>query len=171
MIYTRQPDETAIAFAAFAAYRDMGDERSLEAVAQKLSKSKTLMGRWSTKNNWTERAAQYDDYLREQDRKAYEKERKKARTERFKIIRGLKTKLAQSLQTLDPEQISVSELIRLAQLVLNEERMEFDDLPIHRKEISGKDGGPITIDDTGLTDEDRANRIIALFDAARTRGN
>jgi len=59
-IYDRQPGETAKAFAAFVIYRDLGTQRSLELVSQKLNKSKNLMARWSTLNNWTERVAEYD---------------------------------------------------------------------------------------------------------------
>lgn len=40
-----------------------------------------------------------------------------------------------------------------------------------RKEITGKDGGPIeTKNVDGVTDEERAARIAALLDAARARG-
>jgi hypothetical protein len=49
LIFEQQPREGAKAFAAFKAYLDMGAERSLEAVAQKLHKSEQLLGRWSAK--------------------------------------------------------------------------------------------------------------------------
>lgn len=35
--------------------------------------------------------------------------------------------------------------------------------------LTGKDGGPIQTEDVGLTDDERANRITALLDAARAR--
>jgi hypothetical protein len=37
-------------------YVTMGPDRSLEAVRQKLGKSKALMERWSTQDNWVEHA-------------------------------------------------------------------------------------------------------------------
>jgi phage terminase small subunit len=40
---------------------------------------------------------------------------------------------------------------------------------VDKSEITGKNGGPIEIGDDQLTDEQRAARIAALFDAARTR--
>ncbi|OGO37373.1 MAG: hypothetical protein A2Z03_04170 [Chloroflexi bacterium RBG_16_56_8] len=36
-------------------------------------------------------------------------------------------------------------------------------------ELTGKDGEPIQTEDAGLTDDERANRIAALLDAARAR--
>lgn len=41
--------------------------------------------------------------------------------------------------------------------------------PVRRTEISGPDGGPIEMDNVGLTDEERAGRIMALVDAAREK--
>lgn len=51
------------AFAAFAAYRDFGTERSLGQVQQKVNKSYRLMARWSSQWNWVERAKAYDAHI------------------------------------------------------------------------------------------------------------
>jgi Phage terminase small subunit len=63
--WDRQKDEGDKAFEAFALYRTMGSARSLRKVAQELGKSDTLVARWSSKNNWTSRAVEWDF---EQDR-------------------------------------------------------------------------------------------------------
>lgn len=63
--WERQDGETPKQFEAFVAYRDMGEERSLSAVAQQLNKSKQLLGRWSASNNWVDRCTAWDN---EQDR-------------------------------------------------------------------------------------------------------
>ena len=47
-LWERQPGESAQAYEAFAIYRDMGSNRSLRVVAEQLSKSDTLIKRWST---------------------------------------------------------------------------------------------------------------------------
>lgn len=57
--------ESDKAYAAFCPYRDAGAERSLESVARQLHKSKQLLGRWSMKFRWVERAQAYD---RDQER-------------------------------------------------------------------------------------------------------
>ena len=63
--WERQEGETSKQFEAFVIYRDMGEDRSLSKVAQQLSKSKQLLTRWSSANNWVERCTEWD---REQDR-------------------------------------------------------------------------------------------------------
>lgn len=72
ILYDRQAGESDKAFEAFATYRDMGVNRSLETVAQKLNKSFTLMGRWSRQWNWVKRVGAYDDYIDAQARKKFE---------------------------------------------------------------------------------------------------
>jgi hypothetical protein len=63
--WERQPGEGDQAFQAFATYRDMGPDRSTRAVAQKLSKSASLIGRWSTQHRWVIRVEAWE---RENDR-------------------------------------------------------------------------------------------------------
>jgi len=72
-LFEQQPREGAKAFAAFKAYLDMGAERSLEAVAQKLHKSVTILGRWSAKYDWQARIKAHDVHLAELECKAIER--------------------------------------------------------------------------------------------------
>lgn len=60
-----QPNESMPAFAAFAEYRDLGPERSLEAVRVKIGKSTRLITRWSSPSfwNWVERAKAFDAHI------------------------------------------------------------------------------------------------------------
>jgi hypothetical protein len=60
-IYERQLQETSMAWEAAQTYFNMGSERSLAAVAQKLDKSITIIGRWSGRWNWAARARAWDD--------------------------------------------------------------------------------------------------------------
>jgi hypothetical protein len=65
-IWERQASESPKAFDAFAAYRDMGRDRSTRRVARSLNKSHTLIGRWSSVHDWPRRAAAWD---RERDQR------------------------------------------------------------------------------------------------------
>jgi hypothetical protein len=58
-IFERQERESAKAFAAFSVYLGLGSERSLEAVAQKVTKSSRLVKRWSSRWQWGERVRAY----------------------------------------------------------------------------------------------------------------
>lgn len=59
------PAESAQAYQAAVAYFEMGADRSCEAVAQKYTKSASLIRRWSSQHDWGERARLYDAQLAE----------------------------------------------------------------------------------------------------------
>jgi hypothetical protein len=60
--WERQSFETSRAWLGFSVYRLMGPQRSLEKVSQQLHKSKVLLGRWSRRYDWVERAKAWDCY-------------------------------------------------------------------------------------------------------------
>lgn len=53
----RLPNETQKAYAAFRAYINLGDDRSLTKLGRKLGKTAAHLGEWSTKYNWLARVA------------------------------------------------------------------------------------------------------------------
>ena len=67
----RQPTESARAYQAFNLYCSLGPARSCEQVAQKCTKSSSLIRRWSAQHAWVERAAVYDRALAEQAAQAH----------------------------------------------------------------------------------------------------
>jgi hypothetical protein len=74
--FERMPGEPGRAFSAFRMYRDMGPDRSLENVRLSLGKSESYSSsifNWSTKYEWVERSALYDNHLDQQQRKESEK--------------------------------------------------------------------------------------------------
>jgi hypothetical protein len=71
--FEQLPKESAKAFAAFSLYLNLGAERSLAAVAQKLSKSEQLLKRWSVKYDWQARVKTHGAHLSEVERKAIER--------------------------------------------------------------------------------------------------
>ena len=70
--FEQQPKESAKAFAAFSAYLSMGPERSLEAVAQKFTKSSRLLKRWSRRFDWAGRVRAHAERLATVEREATE---------------------------------------------------------------------------------------------------
>lgn len=56
----QQQGESSKAYAAYIAYRDLGENRSLEKVSQELTKSVPLLKRWSAKYEWVARALAWD---------------------------------------------------------------------------------------------------------------
>jgi hypothetical protein len=70
--FEQLPKESAKAFAAFSLYLNLGAERSLAAVAQKLSKSEQLLKRWSAKFDWPARVATHAAHYAIIEREAVE---------------------------------------------------------------------------------------------------
>lgn len=61
--WERQEGESTPAYTAFAVYRSLGNRRSLDAVAEQLNKSRTLIARWSARYTWVERVRTWDEWL------------------------------------------------------------------------------------------------------------
>ncbi len=115
--WERQKGESGQAYEAFAAYRDMGTDRSIRAVGQKLGKSRALIERWSSQWKWQERIRAYESDI---DRKAREKavkERKTMRDRHTKIAMQVQRKALEALEQLSVEDMTpkdIKEYIRMA---------------------------------------------------------
>ena len=109
--WEQQPGESAKAFEAFAIYRDMGVERSVRKVTQRLNKSLTLIGKWSSRYNWPERARAYD---RDLDRQAHAQAVRDVRSMTSRHIRIAMQLQAKALEAL--EQLNVATLSPKMQL-------------------------------------------------------
>ena len=115
--WERQPKESAQAYQAFSIYRDLGEDRSLQAVATQLSKSLQLMKRWSKNWSWGERVRQYDDSLqREAQARAFKKAVKELEEMQLRQIKTavlLQKKAVQALDALDPLLIKPQDIVRM----------------------------------------------------------
>lgn len=67
--WDRLADESAKLFELFAAYRDMGSERSITKLAAIRGNNEKYFFNVSTKYRWRERAAAYDDWLDKESQK------------------------------------------------------------------------------------------------------
>jgi hypothetical protein len=72
LAFEQREKESAKAFEAFSVYLNMGAERSLAAVGQKLGKSGSLIERWSTKFEWSSRVQAHAAHLAVAEREATE---------------------------------------------------------------------------------------------------
>jgi hypothetical protein len=67
-LWERQPNETLRAFGAFCIYRDLGADRSLSKVREKLGRRSGYdrqLQEWSSQYNWVYRVGKYDEHLDE----------------------------------------------------------------------------------------------------------
>ncbi len=109
--WERRVRESAKAYAAFSSYRDMGSDRSLQKVAQSLSKSLTLVKRWSSEHEWVERARAYDNDLARAAKAQAEKELKDMTARHIKIAMQLQTKAVTALSQLPVAEMSPKEIL------------------------------------------------------------
>jgi hypothetical protein len=72
LAFEQQPKESDKAFAAFSLYLSLGSERSIDEVARKLNKSRTIIGRWSGRWQWVDRVAAHAAHLAVIEREAIE---------------------------------------------------------------------------------------------------
>lgn len=156
-LWERQPEDTPKSWAAFCVYRDLGADRSITKAYQ-IDVSRKYPDRtrpeeankrwkiWASGFNWVARTAAYDAHLDALDRAQFEKDRLKAREERRKLIRAAKGKLATMLNNMTTEDPKTGEVVSMMQLVLREERAEYNDEPTQRFEHSGPEGSPIQVD-------------------------
>lgn len=101
--WERQEGESVKAFEAFSCYLGMGEDRSIRAVAEKLHKSSTLIGRWSRTHGWVERVAAHKNDVQ---RAAHEEALKKSWMMADRHIRtalSLQDKALEALAKTKPE--------------------------------------------------------------------
>lgn len=119
-IWDRLDGESTAAYAAFCRYRDLGQERSTAKVAQELSKSKTLMDRWSGAWNWVNRCWEFDAQEDERTREQLCRDRMAMRKRHIRLgmamqavathgLREWQIKIEQGL----PLNLSVAEIVKL----------------------------------------------------------
>lgn len=158
--WERQPGERALWFGRFAIYRDLGPNRTImdawrteNNLQQKTPTAKQPNRRWYEVRDewhWEERAAAYDEYLDQQrllarqeeirlQREAEAAAREESRKQRRQILTGFLGKLAQTLGAYHVEGANLSELTRATQMVVEQLRAEYNDLPTQRFGFESED--------------------------------
>lgn len=109
--WERQPKESAQAFEALDLYCKMGKKRSLRKVAEKLSKSDTLIKRWSSTWNWQKRSRDYDNELIRQELEEQRKAVKKMQERQIQTAMLIQKKAVQALDQLQIEDLSPKDIL------------------------------------------------------------
>jgi len=114
--------ESAKAFEAFIVWRDMGDTRSYPAVAQKLSKSTTLIKRWGARWRWNERLRDHLSYL---DRQRVETQRSAIQEMNLRHVNAailFQEKTLARLKSIDVDELAPRDLVRMFEVAVAVER-------------------------------------------------
>lgn len=121
MIWERQRGETARAFAAFCAYRDLGRSRTLVEAARAFYESPNVgrtsakvrqVERWSSAHGWVRRVDAYDEEMGRERRLRREQAIYDLEERHARIAQSFQSKVIQRLQTLRVEELSPTDLAR-----------------------------------------------------------
>lgn len=155
--WERQEGETARAFEAFAVYRDMGVERSIRKVAQKLGKSSTQIGEWSSKYDWVERVRAWDVEQDRISRLEHIKAIKAMRNRHAGMAKAMIVKAGRALNRIPDDEIKPSDISRMIEVASKLERISRGDVGEVIEERNGGDAIPavqIYLPDNGRGRED-----------------
>ena len=114
--------ESAKAFEAFCAYRDMGPGRSVAKVGHAVGKSTTLMARWSGRWAWVARVATWDADTAVKVAMAQQEEIVEMRSRHARISAAFLGKVVGGLAKLDPGELKPGELTRMFDVAMKAER-------------------------------------------------
>lgn len=141
-IWERLDDETTKQYEAFCAYRDMGQDRSIRAVAEKFSKSEQLLRRWSSKNHWVDRATAWDDEQDRIEREIAQKEQAKAiremRKKHANLASAMLLKATKALTKIPDDEIKAGDVTRMVDVASKLERISRGDVG---EVVEERDGG------------------------------
>ena len=136
--WERQPGETTRAYEAFVMYRDMGADRSLRKVVQKLGKNFTTIGEWSGKYKWVDRVAAWEQEQDRVNRQAQLDEIKKMRKRHADLANAILIKAAKALQRIPDDDIKATDVSRMVDVASKLERISRGDVG---EVIEERDGG------------------------------
>ena len=145
--WERQEGESVKAFEAFTVYLEMGDERSIREVAQRLAKSRTLIGRWRVTYQWVERVAAFDADVQ---RKAHAKAVKKRRNmvdRHISIALKMQEKALAALASMKPEEIDPKNLVAFVREATRLERENRTDIVVETDPNKGAEAGASSLAD------------------------
>lgn len=176
--WEQQPGESTPAYAAFVIYRDLGGKRSCTSVSRKLSKSRPLITRWSSRWQWVRRCEEFD---REQDRlyQADLSEQRKAMAKRHAsqavalqtvAIKAMKAKYGEQFEKITAETLRDGDVLRF---FIEASKLERTALGEPAEIVETQHTGGTPDNDRKpfipLTHSQRIDDALALLEAARAR--
>jgi hypothetical protein len=122
--------ESGKAHAAFRAFAEMGESRSVRGVAEQLSKSRTLISRWKNYWAWAERVRLWDDALQEAEqagmiraRRAMSERQARLASLAQNVVTTQLIKIQHELEAQDAKTLSPAVIARLFEISARIERL------------------------------------------------
>ena len=131
--WEKLPGESALAFAAFCAFRDLGAERNIRKAVETsfagkehdtgaVTKKYRSWRNWSTQYKWRERAAEYDRYI-EKLKQGELRKTIEAQGEMHRKVTGQMLEVvSKKLDTMNPAELSQSNVTEWVQTAVKVDR-------------------------------------------------
>lgn len=121
-LWERQKGESAQAYEAFSLYLEMGADRSIRAVSQKLGKSRTLIDRWSRTCKWVERCRAWDNYIQQEAQKAAATEIRNMARRHITMAQQIQSAAMQALKKQGSDMVNPKNFAAIVKLATELER-------------------------------------------------
>lgn len=167
-------DESARAFSAFVVYRDLGPTRSLAKVRSGWGQMTGDLGvnlgqppsaksieTWSARNSWVIRASSFDKHMARVHVAKLEEGRRLAAEQELEMSDRVFKKISTRIDTLNWAEADFLDLRRMAETFGRIRRLALG-APTESVQVTGKDGGPLQVDYSQFTDEERYERMRHL---------
>jgi len=127
--WERLNGESAAAFAAFCAYRDLGLDRSIRKAVESVEKDEVVQRKkynvwrnWAAQNRWKERAADYDRYL-EQLKQSELRKTIEAQGDKHREVTGkMLDVVSKKLDSMNPNELTQGNVAEWVQTAIKAER-------------------------------------------------
>lgn len=161
MPWERLPGEGVRSYRAFTVYRDLGPDRTVQGVVDKVGGSIGTYRTLSSTQGWVRRAEAYDDYLERQERKLIERGRLEARRRQINIGQTMQSKAMEGLLNMNPYTATPRDLALMADIGVKLERAARGEVDTKRLEVTGDGGGPIQVANS-LNADDRRELLAQI---------
>lgn len=121
-LWERQPKESEQAWEAFLTYRDMEPPRKVQAVADKLSKSRQQITKFKSAWFWDDRVRAYDNEIQKEALAKAVSERRKMNERHINFAMRFQKAALEALEQLDPSDLSFKDIREAVKLSTEIER-------------------------------------------------
>lgn len=161
-LWDRQPGEGATPYRQFTVYRDLGQTRSVQKVADKVQRSRGFLQRVAYANRWVERATAWDMEQDREFRAAVLQQRRQMVESHVRIARTMLEKIVTRLRSIEPGKLSPRDLVYWLDVAVKVERLALGETT----EVHGHQDMPLA---GVLTEEEILDRLRAIRDEADAR--
>lgn len=140
-LWDRQPNEGQKPYDQFVVFRDLGRTRHWKKVAERFNLRLSTAQQYSRVYRWPERAHAFDSWMDKQWVAALQENSRRMAREHIKLSRRVFGKLEARIETLDPDTLSPTDFVRMAELYSKLSRVAVGEPDTHVA-VTGHAGHP-----------------------------